>query len=56
MNNPSDRGHYAGALVYNDQMISPLSGVLGEITEAQETEGQFRHPQAIQIILSCDSA
>ena len=29
MNNASLLGHYAGALVYNDQMISPLSGVLG---------------------------
>ena len=29
MNSASDLGHFAGALVYNDQMISPLSGILG---------------------------
>ena len=29
MNNGSELGHYAGMLVYNDLLISPLSGVLG---------------------------
>ena len=44
MNNASDRGHYAGALVYNDQMISPLSGVLGGDYRSAGDGGSIQAP------------
>ncbi len=44
MNNVSDLGHYAGSLVYNDQMISPLSGVLGGDYRSSADGGSIQAP------------
>ena len=44
MNSASDLGHYAGSLVYNDQMISPLSGVLGGDYRSSADGGSIQAP------------
>ncbi len=44
MNSASDLGHYAGALIYNDLMISPLSGVLGGDYRSAGDGGSLQAP------------
>lgn len=45
MNNGSDLGHYAGMLVYNDQIISPISGVLGGDYRSSDDGGSLQAPE-----------
>ncbi len=44
MNNASDLGHFAGMLVYNDQAISPISGVLGGDYRSADDGGSLQAP------------